>query len=94
MADNKFADSTEIIAYVIKRGYATEPVSDDAGMIVGFKLIGPRGNKKIIGINDDGLLSLLHVKFWCDGVDYATASMTARRGTHRGALRHLRSFRA
>jgi hypothetical protein len=68
--------------YVASRGYRTEPVltntTADRFGIVGYRLIGPRGNKKIVGKNADGLLPLFDAQLWCDGVDCATSRLRGR----------------
>lgn len=68
------------IDFVKARGYRAIPITNTTAasegadlQIVAYELRGPRGNKKVVGKNRDGLLPLFDAKLWCDGVDYATA---------------------
>jgi len=44
---------------------------------------GPRGNKKVVGKNADGLLPLFDAQLWCDGVDYSTSAVERLNATGR-----------
>jgi hypothetical protein len=78
-----FVSATEFVAYVESRGYKTEPVLvlADEGVplrVGGYTLMGPRGNKKTVIKNNNGLLPLFDAELWCDGVDYSTAQLKRR----------------
>jgi len=82
-----FVPPADLVAYVEARGYAITPITNATAAaqdgvdlkIMAYELRGPRGNKTILCKNRDGLLSLGAAQLWCDGVDYATASLRARR---------------
>jgi hypothetical protein len=80
---NAFLSPREFTAYVEQRGYKATPVTNSIAaaegadlMIVGYELRGPRGNKKFVGKNSDGLLPQFDAQLWADGVDYATAKFS------------------
>jgi len=70
---------TEFLEYVQRRGYKALALLNTTGVgegkdmqINAYELRGPRGNRKVVIKDKDGLLSLFDAQLWCDGVDYAT----------------------
>lgn len=65
--------SKEWLEYITSRGYGAVPFFDNSNTkVVGYILRGPRGNKKTVCIDVNGLMSMFVAKLWCDVVDYST----------------------
>lgn len=47
--------------------------------VMGYTLRGPRGNRKVVELDDDGMVDFASVKLWLDGIAYANAKIEARR---------------
>jgi hypothetical protein len=69
--------------FVKSRGYNVEPVLNTGAaaegkplQLMGYRLIGPRGNEKVVEIDN-----LFAAQLWCDGVDYASRKVAARKAS-------------
>lgn len=81
-----FVEPHEMIALVTARGFRSEPLLNTGAVepgvplaVGGFKLLGPRGNQHILIKDAAGRVDLDAARLWCDGVDYATAQVKAKR---------------
>jgi hypothetical protein len=76
----------QLMDYVASRGYRSGPVTNSYAAangeplrVMGYALLGPRGNRTVVCRYPDDTYSFDAVKLWCDGVDYATKRVLARR---------------
>lgn len=82
-----YVETAVFLEYVAERGYKAEPLlnTTEVGMtgvplrVVGYTLLGPRGNQTIVPKDADGRLARCHARLWADGVDYATARLAKKR---------------
>jgi hypothetical protein len=86
VAASQRVNTREFLSYVASRGYRANPFLNTTAAaegqpikVVGYELIGPRRNRKVVPVMPDGLLPLLDVVLWCDGIDYATSKIRGRR---------------
>lgn len=82
-----YVETPDFLEYVASRGYKAQPLLNTAevGMdgvplrVVGYTLLGPRGNQTVVPKDADGRLARCHAKLWADGVDYATSRVARKR---------------
>jgi hypothetical protein len=76
------------------KGYKAIPVTNHIQFmqeggeleIMGYELRGPRGNRKLITKDEDGLVSMSSVELWLDMIDYSSAKIAeAKRRPRRKA---------
>jgi hypothetical protein len=80
VAASRCVTTREFLSYVASRDCRANPALDGQPLqVVGYELIGPCRNRKVVPVTPDGLLPLLDVVLWCDEVDYATAKYRGRR---------------
>lgn len=76
----------QLMNYVAGRGYRSGPMTNSWEAangaplrVMGYMLLGPRGNRTTVACYPDGTYSFDAVKLWCDGVDYATRKVAERK---------------
>ena len=90
----KFVKDTEFLEYVRIRKVRAEPVqntiqAEQEGVpleTLGYCLHGPRGNRKMVVKERDGLIHLDPVKLWLDGIEYATSAIAMKRLRKAGTI--------
>lgn len=87
VAVSQHMTTREFLSYVASQGYRanpvlnglnSEPVGSQPLKVVGYELVGPRRNRKLVLLSSDGLLPLLDVVLWCDGVHGANVKPRRR----------------
>lgn len=83
----KLSPVRDMLDAVEAKGYTATPVTNhiqfmqEGGSleIMGYELRGPRGNRKLIEKDADGLVSMASVELWFDMIDYSTNKITERK---------------
>lgn len=89
-----FIPPQEFLDYVRIRGIKAEPIHNDIAaaqngtplQVRGYDLIGPRKNRKVVVIEQNGTLNLSPVKLWLDGIEYASIALKTQKMRKRGQL--------
>lgn len=67
---------------LLGRGYIAQEIEGDgptAGKVIGLQLVGPRRNSQFLEQEPHGGYSMEKAELWCDGVDYASDKLAARK---------------